>query len=1069
MKKIFIVSVLAFLGIGLSLQAQNVSVENLRCEYLNNPLGIDIQHPRLSWELSSDGTNKAQKAYQVVVSTDAALLDKEKADAWDSKKINSKQTNQITYQGKALQTNTMYYWKVRVWDEKGKASDWSETAHFWVGPLSATDWKAQWIGEKEYDIPIENKYYKHSGFRSIQELKPDVKKWLILDLGKEQTFDELKLYAAYRRDKQFPLRFSIELASSSDFSNAKTIVNELSKDVIVASTDSYYKKFTTPLTGRYIRLNVDKLAFGEKDRDGTDLYEFALAEIEVLYDKQNLALHCPVTISDPVQVEFNWLPTYFTDGKVLTDGFFKPNNTPAYSDKIPPSPLLRKEIQINKKVKSAYLSATAMGYYEAYINGNKAGNQVLAPEFTDYDSHHQFQTYDVTDLLVPGVNVLGAMLADGWYVGARWSHNLRGGYGFFRKYIGQLFVTYEDGTSETIGTDNTWKYTPVGPVTEASLFKGEIYEARNEHPGWDYPGFNDSEWLTVTAYPDEKVNLVAQMNEPLAVINELKPVSVHKIGHNKYIFDMGQNMVGWCRLSLPYNPGQRIRFQFGEMLYEDGSLYTDNLRAATQVDLYIPADGQKAIVYEPRFTYHGFRYVEIDGLTQAPQTDNLLGKVVASSSPIVGSFACSSKDVTKLWENIRWTQWGNLTSFPTDCPQRDEREGWSADAQIFSQTAIYNLDMAGFYTKWARDLRDSQRPDGRFPDIAPHDGVEGFFNSPGWSDAGVVIPWRLYQNYGDITTIAQQYEAMKKYVDCIYERNPDLLWLNFIGAMNGDWLNGNTIQSKDYPKTGSKVPNDVFATAYFAHSTQLLANSAKLLGKTSDYQHYNQLATSIRQAFVKNFVTPDGKIKGDTQAGYAMALHMQLLPENLRAKAAANMVEAVKAFDYRISTGIHATIWLMNQLSEYGYSDVAYRLLTSHRFPSWLYSVDQGSTTIWERWDGYVAGRGFQDPGMNSFNHVAIGAVGEWLYSHILGIQLDETQPGFRHFYIKPVPGADLEWATGSYHAITGNIEVSWTDKNDTFTVDVTVPANTTATVVLPFGGKTYQVGSGKHRFTAKH
>jgi alpha-L-rhamnosidase len=1001
------------------------------------------------------------------VSSDAALLSNDKADTWDSKKTNSSQTNQVVFKGKALQTNTMYYWKVRVWDEKGKPSAWSETAHFWVGPLSAADWKAQWIGEKEYDIPIENIYYRHAGFRPVRELTPDVKKWVVVDLGKEQAIDALKLYPAYRRETSFPLRFNIEIANTPDFSNSKMIVDESNKDVTVASADFYYKKLANPVKGRYIRLNVSKMASLEKNRQEQDLYEFTLAEIEVLSDKINVALNCPVTISDPVQVEFNWLPALFTNGKVLTDGFFKPNNTPAYSDKIPPSPLLRKEITLNKKIKSAYLSATAMGYYEAYINGKKAGNQVLAPEFTDYDSHHQFQTYDVTDLLQTGKNVLGAMLADGWYVGARWSHNLRGGYGFFRKFIGQLFVTYQDGTSEIVATDNSWKYTPVGPVTEASLFKGEIYEARNEHPGWDKSGFNDSEWLQVTAYPNEKVNLVAQMNEPLAVINEIKPVSVHKVGRDKYIFDMGQNMVGWCRLSLPYNPGQRIRFRHGEMLYEDGSLYTDNLRGATQVDVYIPADGQQTVVYEPRFTYHGFRYVEVEGLTQEPQTGNLLGKVVASSSPIVGSFACSNKDINKLWENIRWTQWGNLTSVPTDCPQRDEREGWSADAQIFSQTAIYNLDMAGFYTKWARDLRDSQREDGRFPDIAPHDGVEGFFNSPGWSDAGVVIPWRLYQNYGDITTIAQQYAAMKKYVDCIYERNPDLLWVNFIGAMNGDWLNGNTIISDDYPKTGGAVPNDVFATAYFAYSTQLLANSAKLLGKTKDEQQYNRLAADIRQAFVKNYVTPDGKIKGDTQAGYAMALHMQLLPENLRTKAAANMVEAVKAYDYRISTGIHATIWLMNQLSEYGYSDVAYRLLTSRRFPSWLYSIDQGATTIWERWDGYVAGRGFQNAGMNSFNHVAIGAVGEWLYSHILGIQLDEKQPGYRHFYICPQPGGGLEWAKGNYHAITGNIEVAWTDRSGMFTLNVTVPVNTEATVTLP-DGKKHKVGSGKHVFSVK-
>ncbi|MDR1223347.1 MAG: alpha-rhamnosidase, partial [Tannerella sp.] len=439
---------------------------------------------------------------------------------------------------------------------------------------------------------------------------------------------------------------------------------------------------------------------------------------------------------------------------------------------------------------------------------------------------------------------------------------------------------------------------------------------------------------------------------------------------------------------------------------------------------------------------------------------------VASSSPIVSAFECSDKDLNKLWSNIRWTLWGNLTSIPTDCPQRDEREGWMADAQIFSQTAIYNLDMAGFYTKWARDIRDSQLEDGRFPDIAPHDGTWlNFFNGPGWADAGAVIPWRVYENYNDTEILARQYEAMKKFVNFNCGHNPDLIWRNIRANDYNDWLNGNWIISDDYPKEGGSVPNEVFATAYLAYSTEIVARSARLLGKTDDYKHYSELAANIRKAFVKEFVASDGKIKGDTQTGYAIALQFGLLPAELRAKAAAQMVEAVKRYDYRISTGIHGTYMLMEQLAKYGYDDIAYGLLLSRRFPSWLYSVDQGATTIWERWDGYVAGRGFQNAGMNSFNHVAIGAVGEWFYRHILGIQPDENRPGFRHFHVRPIPGP-LAWAKGNYHSINGNIEVAWTNAGNVFKLDLTVPANTTATVAMP-DGKTYEAGSGKHSFTS--
>ncbi|KAA6300348.1 MAG: hypothetical protein EZS26_003511 [Candidatus Ordinivivax streblomastigis] len=1058
MNKFFLlISILFWAGYS---HAQTIAVTHLRCEYLTNPVGIDIQHPRLSWELISDDTNKKQKAYQILVSTDIASLEGNKAEAWDSKKITGNRTNQMAYSGKPLRANTLYFWKVRVWDEKGEPSDWSPVAQFFVGPLSTADWKAQWIGEKEEPVLPEETYYTTAGYRSVQESQPDVKKWLTIDLGKEQTIDAVKLYPVYRREKSFPLHFSIEIAATPNFKQTKFLVNESEKNITVASAEFYYKKLSAPVTGRYIRLNVNKLASVD-----TDKYEYGLSEWEVLFDKENVALHKPVQVSDTTTLNYKY------EAQWITDGYIKPVSRQDYVDKIPPSPLLRKEIQINKKIKNAFYSTSALGIYEAYINGKKVGINVLAPEFTDYDSRLQFQTYDVGDWLKEGANALSATLADGWYAGARWSHPNRGGYGYFRKFIGQLLIQYEDGSSEIIGTDRSWKYSPYGPITEASFFGGETYDARNEQKGWDKTGFDDSKWIPVTAYPDEKVNLVAQTNEPVAIIHKLKPISVHKTGHDKYVFDMGQNMVGWCRLNLPYNPKQAICFRYGEMLYDDGSLYTDNLRGAKAIDVYIPYDEQ-TVSYEPRFTYHGFRYVEIEGLTQVPQLNNLLGKVVASSSPIMGSFTCSDKDVNKLWENIRWTQWGNLTSIPTDCPQRDEREGWMADAQIFSQTAIFNLDMAGFYTKWARDISDSQLEDGRFPDIAPHDGGwpwRSFYNSPGWADAGVIIPWQVYRNYNDTFILSKQYNAMKKFIDFNHKQNPDLIWKNVRGMTYGDWLNGNTIIADDYPKEGGKVSDDIFSTAYFAYSTNLLAKTAKLLGKSKDYQYYSKLAAGIRKVFVEKFVSPDGKIEGNTQAGYALALQLELLPVELRAKAAAQMVEAIKAYDYRISTGIHTTIWLMNQLNEYGYSDVAYRLLTSRRFPSWFYSIDQGATTIWERWDGYVAGRGFQDAGMNSFNHVAIGAVGEWMYRHILGIQLDENQPGFRHFYIKPTPGTILEWAKGSYHAITGNIEVAWTKKGHTFTLDINVPVNTEATVIMPFENITHKVGSGKHHFTTKY
>ncbi|MDR2120487.1 MAG: family 78 glycoside hydrolase catalytic domain [Tannerella sp.] len=1049
-----LLSCLLFAGYGHA--QHSITVENLRCEYMKDPLGIDIERPRFGWEPVSSEAGKKQKAYQILVSTDARALAEDRADAWNSRKTASDATHQIVYNGTPLRANTLYYWKVRVWDEKGKPSAWSSTARFLVGPLTASDWQAQWIGEKDEPVAAEDRYYRNEGYRSQKAAQPDARKWIVVDLESVRTFDALKIYPIASKERLFPLRFTVETASSPDFDDAKTVVDESHKDNAVQSAEFYYKKLSAPVAGRYVRLNVTRLAPADRD-DG--LYEFGISELEVLSDRENIALHRHVSVSDTDAVDFAH------EAQWITDEHIRPSSLKAYFDRIPPSPLLRKEIRVAKKVAAAFYSLSAQGFYEAYINGRKVGRQVLAPEYTHYGRHLQFQTFDVTDMLEQGVNALGAVLADGWYVGARWSFPNRGGYGYSRRFIGRLLIMYEDGTTEIVGTDGSWKMQPQGPIREASLFIGETYDAAYAHQGWDKPGYDDSEWRPVAVRPGELQNLCAQMNEPLAVIQDVKPVGVHKIAPHKYIFDLGINMVGWVRLELPYNPDRPVRLRYGEWLYDDGSLYTDNLRGAKQIDLYRPAD-EATVSWEPRFTYHGFRYVEVDGLTREPSLDNLLGRVVASSSPVVSAFECSDKDVNKLWENIRRTLWGNLTSIPTDCPQRDEREGWMADAQVFSQTAIYNLDMAGFYTKWARDIRDSQLEDGRLPVIAPHDGVwRDLYNAPGWADAGVIIPWRMYENYGDTTVLAQQYDAMKRFVDFNRRHNPDLIWRHVRGHNYNDWLNGDRIVADDYPTEGGNVPHDVFATAYFALSTDIVARSARVLGKNADYRYYDKLAADIRSAFVKEFVAPDGKITGDTQAGYAIALQFGLIPAHLRARAAAHMVDAIRRYDFRISTGIHATYMMMEQLVVYGYADIAWQLLLSRRFPSWLYSIDQGATTIWERWDGYVAGRGFQDAGMNSFNHVAIGAVGEWLYRHVLGIQADERHPAFRRFHIRPVPGT-LAWAKGNYHSIHGNIEVAWTRRGSVFTLELTVPANTTADVAMP-DGRVYEAAPGRHTFVA--
>ncbi len=723
-----------------------------------------------------------------------------------------------------------------------------------------------------------------------------------------------------------------------------------------------------------------------------------------------------------------------------------------------PSPLLRKEFALKsgpgRQIRRAMLYSSALGLAEITLNGEKIGSECLAPEWTDYHTRVCYQAHDVTGLLhkegsAPG-NTLGATLADGWYIGPVFSFPARGAFGLDRRFIAQLEIEYENGERQTIATDGTWSIDRDGPVRSASLYDGSDVDERLMPHGWDLPGFDDSHWPRVTVDDSVRITLSAQMNEPITIIRTLPAIKAAQVGPATFIYDLGQNMVGWCRLAIPGYRGDSLRLRYAEVLNEDGTLYTDNLRGAKQTDAYIgpPRDTAR---FAPPFTYHGFRYLEIRGLDRPLPLQAVTGEVIASSARVTGDFECSSNDLNQLWKNIQWTQWGNMTGVPTDCPQRDERAGWMGDAQVFSQTGIYNMDMAAFFTKWIGDIRDSQNPDGAYADFSPMVGYsKSFYNAPGWADAGVIVPWRLYENYGDKRILATHFRSMCRFIDYIHRMNPGHIWSKATGMHYGDWLNGNTIRGSDYPKEGGEVPIDCYATAFYYYSTTLLAKSAKRIGETAAASRYGVLAGQIRAAYNRRFVKADGSIQGDTQAGYALALAFGLLPESLRPLAAQRMAAAVHRYDDRVSTGIQSTIRMMNQLCDYGYAQLAYTLLESDRFPSWLYSIRQGATTIWERWDGYVKGRGFQDRGMNSFNHYAIGSVGEWLYSHILGIAPDTGAPGFSRFLIRPLPGGSLTWAGGSYESINGMIRTKWEIKQNHFFLQLEVPPNTTALVRIP-------------------
>ncbi len=723
------------------------------------------------------------------------------------------------------------------------------------------------------------------------------------------------------------------------------------------------------------------------------------------------------------------------------------------TDQNPPA-CLRCVFGTVKPLTRATVYATARGIYTLHLNGQRVGDASFAPGWTDYAKRIQYQTYDVTEMLQIGDNALGAVLADGWYAGYLGFEGKRARYGSRPQFLAQLVLEYADGSRETLGTDENWRGTS-GPVLASDMLMGETYDARLEIPGWDTAAFDTSLWrpAKVEAEHDLSILRVAQVDPPVRVTEELAPVTVTQPVPGSYLFDLGQNMVGWARLKVQGQAGTIVRLRFGEMLSPDGTLYADNLRGAKATDTYI-LSGKGEETYEPRFTFHGFRYVEATGYPGEPSWEAITGCVLHSDIPRTGTFECSDPLVNKLVQNIDWGQRGNFLSIPTDCPQRDERLGWMGDAQIFVRTAAGNRDVAAFFEKWMDDVSDAQSPEGGFPDVAPR-LVDLSDGAPAWGDAGVIVPWTIYQMYGDTRILERHYEAMVRWIDYLDSANPNHLWLNRRNNDFGDWLSINADTDKD-----------VLATAYFAYDASLMAQIAAVLGRTEDAARFAALFEDIKAAFSAAYVSADAEVKSGTQTAYVLALRFGLLPEALRPLAARHLVQAIDAKNGHLSTGFVGVGYLCPVLSDAGCSDVAYQLLLNTTFPSWGYSLTQGATTIWERWDGWTLEKGFQDVGMNSFNHYSLGSVGEWLQRYVAGIDQDPDAPGFARIRIQPRPDRRLSFARASFESIRGRIESHWTLSGDQFTLRVSIPANTTATVTLP-NDQVHEISSGEYEFMA--
>ncbi|MDB5091153.1 MAG: alpha-L-rhamnosidase, partial [Mucilaginibacter sp.] len=650
-------------------------------------------------------------------------------------------------------------------------------------------------------------------------------------------------------------------------------------------------------------------------------------------------------------------------------------------------------------------------------------------------------------------------LGSGWYRGHIGFSHQQNYYGKDIALLFQLEVTYTDGTTATIISDESWK-SSTGPVRFAEIYNGATIDDRMQQKNWSTVTFDDKSWSGVTVNDFPKNTLVATVNEPVTKHETFKPVKIFKTPKGEEVIDFGQNLVGWVQMKVSGNAGDTIKLSHAEILDKPGNFYTENLRAARAQDIYILKGGGEE-TFEPQFTWQGFRYIKVEGYKKDLNAADFTAIALYSDMKPAGTFTCSNDMINKLQHNIQWGQKGNFLDVPTDCPQRDERLGWTGDAQVFSRTATYNMNVHNFFTKWLKDVAADQYPSGSvpfvIPDVLGNDRNEAG-GSTGWADVSTIIPWNMYLAYGDKQILENQYSSMKAWVKFMQDKSKNDLWNT--GNHFGDWLFYSV--NDDTDGSSAITSKYLIAQCFYAHSAQLMINTAKVLGKKDDEAYYTDLLAKIKKAFFNEYVTPNGLISSDTQTAYVLALEFDMLPENLRPQAAQRLANNIARYRNHLTTGFLGTPYLCHVLSRFGHADVAYGLLLQDTYPSWLYPVKMGATTIWERWDGIRPDGSLETPTMNSYNHYAYGAIGDWMYRVIAGIDTKEDAPGYKQIVIKPTIGGNLTNVAADYETNYGKVSSRWKTDGSNLLLDVEIPANTTATIYIPGNNSSLITESGK-------
>ena len=815
--------------------------DTLRCEYMEDPLGVDTSAPRFAWVLARSERAEKQSAYQVLVATKAESLTQDKGDQWDSGKVAGDDFTQVAYAGKPLDSGRNYWWKVRYWDKEDRASEYSRPAHFGTALLKPSDWKASWM------------------------------------------------------------------------------------------------------------------AAGDQGGE------------------------------------------------------------------------FRKQFTIAGKVNSARVYVGALGYYELRVNGHRIGHKALDPAWTTYPKRVLYSTYDLTSVLKQGENVVAVMLAGGWA-----TQEVDGSQVYYKQpaVVVQMNAEAEGGRTVSVVSDATWKAV-AGPVVESSVYGGEVYDAREETPGWDQSGFDESTWRAAQVVEGSAGARSSEMMPAIQAVDEIVPVRMNSPKPGVYVFDMGQNMSGWARLSVEGPAGTKVQMRYSELLYDNGMINRENIRGAKSRDIYIlRGDGEES--YEARFTYHGFRYVEVTGFPGTPSLDSIRGRLVHTAVKTIGSFAASTPVLNDIQRIIRWSQLTNLMGVPTDCDQRDERWGWMGDAQASAEEAMMNFDMAAFYANFIRDIGDAQRDDGAVPGTVPVKYVSDETDL-GWQTAYPLLVKYMWEEYGDRRIIEQQEAGLKKYIEFLRRNAKNDVFATKLGH-EGDWVEL------------AHTPHDYISDFWYLYDVEIMAGFEKVLGHTADADMYAKLAGNIRAALNRTYFHPDtAQYANGTQAANAMALFLNLPPKDRRDDVAENLSNDVLYFhNMHVTTGFIGVKFLMPALTATGRSDLAYDLAVQTTYPSWGYMISRGATTLWELWQEK------NGPRMNSHDHIMFGSVGAWLYQALAGINQEPDGVGYRHIRIQPQAAHGLQWASGTVKTIRGTVESSWTHDANGVTLHVHIPAGADARVMLP-------------------